>query len=477
MTSKISDKIIERGILFLLIFTPLAFGSVQDWSAAVMELAAFLVFAAWILKTRSREQGAVMQDTRLLALFGVVVLVIAVQLIPMPMDLLRMVSPATADIYRDFSGDAPGAWRSISLSPRATQQYLLKLLAYAAVFFVVINHYRDRERVERLVRAIVYLAFFLVLFALLQKATWNGRIFWLYPIEAHAESARNFSIWGPFINRNHFAGYLEMVIPLGLALVIFHAAETKTSPQDSLAGKLAGLLSSRRLTRIGLWGGMCLVMAGAIFMTLSRGGIIAFLLSTAVLFLLARMRRGLKKRVGPLVFVGLALLLMIMTAGWDKIEERFEQLGEEQHLRRADVWLDSTRIVKDFPLLGTGFGTYGNIYPAYQTHSSTTFYDHAHNDYVEMLTDMGIVGFAAFGVLSAAFLVLVFRQWLARHRAYVKAMGAGGLASCAAMLIHGLTDFNLHIPSNAMLLAVVAGLTWSIVFNVGREGTADAETR
>ena len=462
------DSIIEKGILFLLIFTPLAFGAVQDWAAAVMELVAFLVLAAWLLKAGVRGQGETVQDTRLLTLFGIIVLVILLQLIPLPQELLRKLTPSTADIYSDFSHDSPGTWRSISLYPWATQQYLLKLLAYVAVFFVIINHYRDRERVERLVRSILFLAFSLVVFAFLQKATWNGRIFWLYPIEAHAESERNFAIWGPFINRNHFAGYLEMVIPLGLAMVLYHASETDRFLDRSWTGRLASFISSRRFASLGLWGTMSLVMAGALFMTLSRGGIIAFLLSMTALFLLARMRRGLKKRIGPLAFIGLALLLMIMTAGWDKIEERFEQLGEEQHLRRAEVWKDSLQIVKDFPLLGTGFGTFGNIYPKYQTHSSTALYDHAHNDYVEMLTDMGLLGFAAFGALCTGFVILVFRQWLSRHRAYVKAMGAGGMASCGAMFIHGMTDFNLHIPSNAMLLTVVAGITWTTVFNVGR---------
>jgi len=203
-------------------------------------------------------------------------------------------------------------------------------------------------------------------------------------------------------------------------------------------------------------------------MTLSRGGIIAFSVSCLLLFVLARMRRGLRKKIGPLALVGLVLVLIVMVAGWDRIEDRFQELAEEHGLRRADVWLDSVGIVRDFPLFGTGFGTYTDSYPAYQSHSSTALYDHAHNDYVELAADTGLVGTVLFLGLAFLFLVKVFRQWLGRHRGYVKAMGAGGLASLSAMAVHGMTDFNLHIPSNALLLAVVAGLTYSVVFNVGR---------
>jgi O-antigen ligase len=212
-------------------------------------------------------------------------------------------------------------------------------------------------------------------------------------------------------------------------------------------------------------------MIGALFMTLSRGGIIGFLCSALFLFVLARMRRGLRKKIIVPVFAGLLLFLMVMLAGWDRIEGRFEQLGAEASLKRAEVWTDSAEIVRNYPLFGTGLGTFQNSYPQYQSHSSTTFYDHVHNDYVELLTDTGLAGFILGGALVVTFFSMLFSAWLKRHRTYTKTIGAGGMASLIAILVHSFTDFNLHIPANAMLLTVVAGITYSVIMSKEEECT------
>ena len=463
------DAFIEKGILFLLVFAPLAFGAVQSWASAVMEIAAFMIFGAWLIKKENGEGLGCMvkgQGAKTMAvLFGAFVALIIVQLAPLPVWLLRFLSPNTAMFYERFTVEGSAQWRTLSLYPWATRQELLKLLSYAAVFVVITDHFRTRERTEALVRKIMMIALSLVAFAVVQKMTWNGRIFWLYPIEAHSEASSNFSIWGPFINRNHFAGYLEMCIPLGLGMIFYESAKIKTARHATVLKRLASVISSRRISSLGLWSVATFVMIGALLMTLSRGGIIGFLCSALFLFLLARMRRGLRNKIVLPVVTGLLLLLMVTLAGWDRIENRFEQLGEETTLRRADVWADSAGIVRDYPLIGTGLGTFQNSYPRYQSHSSITFYDHAHNDYVELLTDTGIAGFMLGGALVVTFFVMLFRNWLKRHSTYTKTIGAACMASLLAISVHSFTDFNLHIPANAMLFAVVAGITYSVVMN------------
>lgn len=463
------DSVIERGILFLLIFTPLAFGSVQIWASAVMEIAAFLVFGAWLIKTRNDEDSWLVATGSVSKVLVVLLLafvsLIIIQMVPLPAWFLRLLSPNIAAFYERFTVDGNAEWRMLSIYPWATKQELLKLLSYAAVFWVIADHYRTKEQAETLVRKIIVIALSLIFFAFVQKLTWNGKIFWLFPIDAHAEASRNFAIWGPYINRNHFAGYLEMCIPLGLSMILYSTAKTHTSHHATVLKRLASVISSKRFSYLGLWSVATLVMIGALFMTLSRGGIIGFLCSAVFLIVLARMRRGLRKKIIIPVFAGLLLLLMVMVAGWNRIEDRFEQLGEEATLRRADVWADSAMIVKDYPLVGTGLGTFQNSYQQYQSHSSTTFYDHAHNDYVELLTDTGIAGFILGGALVVTFFIMLFRNWLKRHSTYTKTIGAGGMASLLAISVHSFTDFNLHIPANAMLLAVVAGITYSLIMN------------
>jgi O-antigen ligase len=465
------DAGIDGGILFLLVFTPLAFGSVQDWSAAVMDAAAYTVLGLWLISRYHQDQVR-LQDRRLLGLIAACAGIVLLQIVPLPAPLLKTLSPSTWGVYRDFSGAPPDAWHSISIHPWATQQGILRMFSYASVFIVIINHVREQEQINRMVKAIVALGAFVVVFALVQKATWNGRIYWVYPTEAHDETVRNFSIWGPFVNRNHFAGYIAMIIPLGLALFLYRITRSGRFSHRSWTNRLTTLLSSSGFFVMGIWGILSLVMTAAVFMTLSRGGIISLTCSVAVLFFLTRQRKRLGRITAPFAVLGLLLSLMIVIAGWDRLAERFEQLAEDRTLQRADVWKDSLHIIQDFPLLGTGLGTFGSIYSRYQTHGTTRSFDHAHNDFVELLTDTGLIGFVAVVAMAGVFLVMVIRQWRTRHRTYVKALGAGGIASCVSLLIHGITDFNFHIPANAMLWTIVAGITYAVVFNLGRSGEA-----
>lgn len=226
------DYLLEKGVIALLIFTPLAFGTVQRWSVALFEIGAYLLLTLFLLKGtvtgfkdcsandfeqggfEPLKKGALKIAVIMGALFaGLVVL----QLLPLPDAMLRLLSPSSLQLYEQFGGAAPAPY-SISINRYATRQELLLLAAYLAVFIVIIGHYRTKEQLSSLVRTIFYIGCFLVLFALLQKVTWNGRLFWFYPVEEYLSSGMG--VWGPYINRNHFAGYLEMVIPFGLALLI-----------------------------------------------------------------------------------------------------------------------------------------------------------------------------------------------------------------------------------------------------------------
>jgi O-antigen ligase len=461
------DVVIERGISFLIIFTPLAFGSVQEWASAVMELAAFIVFGAWILKTWSTDTVTI-RDMRLLLPAAGLVLFVLLQLTPLPREILEAVAPANAAMHRDFGLAGDTSWKTVSVHPWATRQELLRVIAYLAVFFVIINHYRDREMIKRLVRSVIMMGAFLIVIAIAQKATWNGRVLWFYPVEAHQESARNLVIWGPYINRNHFAGYLEMVIPLVLATSFYHAAKLGKGRHIPQMKKLSAVLSSRRFPDVTLYGLLGLVMIATLFATLSRGGILGVLCGLLFFFGLARSRGRLKKRVDLFAMLGMVLLLMLVVAAWSQIEKRFEQLGEEQTLQRSLVWSDSLNIVKDFPLFGTGLGTFGDIYPKYQTHSSLVLYDRAHNDYVEALTDLGAIGFLLVALPIVLYGMIVYRTWKERNRTYIQIVGAGSMASLAAMAVHSIMDFNLHIPANALLLTIIAGIAYATVFSEKR---------
>jgi O-antigen ligase len=391
------------------------------------------------------------------------ILLIIFQIVPMPSALLSLLSPATGRLYERFGVQGDASWRTLSIYPGATREELYKLLAYAAVFIVIINHYRTRDQVRAVIRAVLFIGCFLAVFAVVQKITWNGRLYWFYPI------SESLNPMGPYINRNHFAGYMEMAVPIGLGMLLYRASRLDVPAGLPLVKRVSAVLGSDDFPSVALLSLAVLIMSAALVMSLSRGGMIGFATSMIFFMAMTRSRRSLRKKTGVIVLAGLVIFIFVVLAGWSRIEDRFDELGGERKIERLRVWADTAGMVKDFPVFGTGFGTFGDAYLPYQSTGPGLLYDHAHNDYVELLTDAGLMGALLAAGLLAAFWRSVIKAWRERHRRYVTSVAAGGMASCVAIAAHSMTDFNLHIPANALLLTVIAGITYATVSH-GRSG-------
>ena len=449
------DAFIEKGIIFLLIFTPLVIGTVQQWSIAVMEITAFSIFGVWLLKTALEKKG-VISRTMLLFLILPLILVTIVQIVPLPEQLLTVISPATMNTYKGFLDSTESRWLTLSLYPNATREELVKLLSYSALFFVIINHYRTVEQIKGIVRLVAYMGSFMVIFAVIQKMTWNGSLYWFYPLREGLNPT------GPYINRNHFAGYMEMAIPLALGLLVYKSAKIQTLSHLPLAKRIAHLLDRKELPPLTFLSLGILIMSAGVFFSMSRGGITGFMVSVLFFTAMIRTRRILRKKAWPLTLLGITLFFAVIMATWSQIEGRFE----EANIHRIDVWKDTVHIVRDFPVFGTGLGTFNNIYPHYQTKYPQFLFDHAHNDYIEILTDTGFVGFIIVAGIVITFFSTVIRRWRIRHNTFAQCIGIGVISSCVAIAVHSFMDFNLHIPANALLLTVIAAITYAAVYNV-----------
>ncbi len=449
--------IIERGVLLLLIFTPLAFGTVQPWSISLMEITAYLVLGAWLLTIMTRDHATISRSW-LIYPAGAFLLLILFQLVPLPLSFLSVLSPSTAALYAKTG--LSETWRTLSINRGKTAEELHKVLAYFAIFVVIINHHRTRGQIKPILHVIIGMGFFIAVFAVVQKITWNGKIYWIYPVDPSIQSDGNY-IWGPYINHNHFAGYMEMAIFPALGM-LFH----EMSKTNDLFGSFnnSKRVSSRNEIVIPFLVVAILLMAGGLFMSLSRGGIIGFCAAAFLFVLLNGTRRTFKKKSRMLALAGVAIVITVATAGWDRLENRFGQIGEQGKIKRTDVWRDSLNIIKDFPVLGTGLGTFSSIYPKYQTKNVTMHFEHAENDYVELFTDMGAAGFVTIGGLLFTLFVAIIQGWKNRHDSFIVAIGAAGVSSCTAIVVHSLTDFNMRIPANALTFTVIAAFTYVTVF-------------
>lgn len=481
------NKIIESGLIFLLIFTPLAFGTVHTWSITIMELIVLFLFLVWIFKIlfgasnaevitkNPKELSNSFSFRNNLLLLSIILFLILLlfQLIPLPPDILKIVSPETYKIYSEYlpyewpaqlsnpsSRDLFSQWKTLSIYPYATKTGLFKVLVYSIIFLLITSTISTKKQIKRFIKTIIFMSFLLALFGIIQKLTWNGGIYWFWKPEYGGDS------FGPYVNKNHFAGYMIMVIPLTIGFLIFKLNEYSSASSDSSFSKRIAE-NEKVIAKTGLLIFFIIIIISALFLTLSRGGIMSFLVSMVFLGIgLTIMRRGRKK-----LWIGLMLaLLLIISLDWFGMEPIAKRLGslqqitrEEPHNPRLEIWKDTLRISRDFPILGTGFNTFSHIFPKYKNLDRQLKFIYTENDYLQLLSETGLIGLA----IALSFLVIFFiktiKTWYGRHDIYVKSLVLGGLTSLVAILIHSLTDFNLHIPANALLFTIILALTYNLV--------------
>jgi len=210
------------------------------------------------------------------------------------------------------------------------------------------------------------------------------------------------------------------------------------------------------------------VMSLALFMSLSRSGILVYIFTLMFLLTLAYLRAGALKEIKiSYIWFFLIFCLVIFSMEARNIFVRFTNLFKEENFvvfGHGYSWLDIGRMWRDFPFFGTGLGTFGSISAMYKTSPAQTSFSYAHNDYLQLLSETGAVGFVFMALFFILYFKTVIRMWLKRRDPYVVSLVLGGLASLTGMLAYSLLDFNLHIPANGMLFFIIMGLVYRLTF-------------
>ncbi len=348
-------------------------------------------------------------------------------LAPLPVRTIAFFSKKGYGLIEGLSLQPP-AWHTLSLDGHQSVEALLRLAICAMVFIIAERAGRDRKALKRTFSILSFFGFGLVVFAVIQKSTWDGRLYWFRALRYGRHP------FGPFVNRNHFAGFMGMLIPPGLALAF----------------------EARRPAKTVLYALLAAVMAAGLFYSLSRGGIISFFASMLVFLAMARPKSGRPGNravyYAVFCFFAIALLFYVFYGGISPLLGRFEE-GGLSFGTRLKVWEAALRAAWDFKWFGTGLGTFREIFPLYNPGLQKTF-DFAHNDYINLVVETGLWGFFFLLVFFASFARGVYNYYGRQKPSYLT---AGLLASVAYMLVHSFLDFNLHIPSNAITFSVVAG--------------------
>jgi O-antigen ligase len=400
-------KVIRGGLLFLFAFSVLAFGAVEVWSESLLEIGASILLISWAV--------IVYRDKR-----------VAIHWSPLNWPLLGFIAIGIVQLFFRWTAN-----------PFLTRTELLRFAADFIIFFLVAQAFRERADLVKLAWFLIFLGFSVALLGIIQHFTSEGTIYWSRPL------AEGGNVFGPYVNRNHFAGFVELVAPVGLALLVFRGLR-----RDLFA--MAGLLT--------------VVPVGALILSGSRGGIAGFAFEIAVLILLARTRRGPEGgRLVAISVVALAAFALIAWLGAGQEIERFSKtrVGDVSLGRRASMFRGAQHIFFDHPVKGAGLGTIVAVYPRYETVYDGRVVNHIHNDYIEALAETGILG----GLCGMAFLWLLYREarkaFTADQGHFSRALHAGAITAVCGLLLHSFVDFNLHIPANALLFLLQAYLATS----------------
>jgi O-antigen ligase len=412
------NKAIPVLLLVAVVFTTAAHGAVEPWSAAIYGFIVITTVLLWVVKSFREKRLVIRVPSTAFPVIGLVAL-----------GLVQSVAFAGGD----------GRVRSLSTDVEATRGAVTMLSFLLFSFIIAANFFTNRDRLHRLASFLVIYGLVVAVFALVQHFTWDGRFYWLRPTRGPA--------FGPFVNRNHFAGYMEMLIPIPIALIITRGVRREAWLMFGFAAVVMGL---------------------ALVVSLSRGGMISLAAGLVFLAFLSARGRSVKGESSPvrasLVIPAVIVAAIVVGVFWigvnpvmDRIAQTLDEVGAQEtrsaYTDRAWLWRDTWTMIRANPLTGVGLGAYQTAYPAYGHGDGALIVDYAHNDYLQALADGGVVAFA----LALWFVVLLMRATLRAAKSddpLLRGMAIGCGAGLFALLTHSLFDFNLQIPSNALLFLV-----------------------
>jgi len=445
-------------LMGLLLWAPLPLGSNRPWAAALLAMVLWLLLAAvavgWLLRQPRKLPTALRQAAWPVAGLLAYALLLVVQL-----------------------GAPQGAVPALrSVDPFATQQYLMATLSYLAAFVLVLQLANSERRVRQLLGTLVAGG---TLQAVLAVALYAGRDSYEFMGMSFTPGGR---VSGTFANWNHLAGYMELCLSAGLALML--ASMRPGSPaitfQQRLRAVLQFVLSSKMLVRL-----LLVTMVIALVMSRSRMGNIAFFTGLLITGAVCAVKSPLMRRAALWLMASLLVVDIIVVGQWvglEKVVQRLDataverdtsaaglaavgqfQRKEESLQERLQAARDSLVMVQQRPWLGFGGGSYHTAFTPYKSEFvKKFFFDHTHDDYVEVAADTGLVGLA---LLLAVVLISQRRAWqgIGDHRpAYVRGTSVGVFMAICCLALHSLVDFNLQIPSNALTFTVLLALVWCL---------------
>jgi hypothetical protein len=514
-----SKAIVFWGLCAVLIFVPLPLGSVDQWAIFIFEaavLALFLVYLGGEFLARKKTRGAWGETgegggTRFSgppesgfrargeegngAAFGAaglppavkillaVFLVISVlQILPLPPGVVKVLSPRAAAIYQGMAQDGLAGWDTrswwtLSLSPLLSAGELVLLVSYGLFGFLVLRTVRTRRRIEIFVLVIIASALFQAFYGMAQTFSGTEKIF------GYQKKYNIGSVTGTYVNRNHFAGFMEMAFPLSLGYLLAKAKYFLM--EKGLSWRKRILWFGQENLQWSLLFGLGTVFIGiALVFSKSRSGVMIFLVTVILAAAAFGSWRELSDRAherrrqrGILRLVAAVVLAAVLWLGVGPIIERFGEMDISKEARRTFM-SNTFKMAREFPWAGTGKGNFVYAYAMVKKVDTGFMLSYAHNDYLEIAAENGFIAGGCLVVAAFWLVVWLAGQWRKRRNNFAKGIGLGAILGILALLLHGFTDFNLQIPANAVYFVGLCALALNLVLKgeTGKTATIGGET-
>jgi O-antigen ligase len=451
----VNKKNIFYAYLGLLIWLPLPLGSMYPWGISIAELWCFSL-AIFVILHCFKHGGVLPQAFKTarpaLLLLTLYLCWLIFQCIPLPIGLLTILSPNAAALYE--SSNASILMAPISIDTHATWLDFIEA-AYLSIFFCLALYLIDSKQKIRLF-------IYVILLSALAQAMYGAfmilsGIEYSFFISKQALHSHINSATGTFLSRNSLACYLEMSLALGIGYMLSMMKDGGASESwKNWLRKWSDILLSPK-ARLRL---ILILLCLGLVLTHSRGGNIGFFASLTIAGVIFMLFARKKPRATIIFLTSVILLDIFLIGSWvgvSKVMTRLENTSVQTE-QRDEVYAATLPMVEDYWLTGTGAGTYFEAFPAYKIPLLSAYSNHAQNDYLEILSEQGIIGF---GLLASVVLFALFIsiQTLRRRRSSLMlAMSFSSLMGIIALMIHSTVEYNLQILANSSLFMVLLAL-------------------
>ena len=444
-----------------LIWSVLLFGAVHTYAYTFMNIAILIETCRYSIQKNNHALALVIPKTTINYLFIAFALFILFYILPLPQSWIQILSPESARINQlaqspmQVVDQLPIQWGTIAVSDFPVRNAWVQYMIYVLFFWGLIHALNQPKYVKQLCILLIGIGVLESLYGIFQTFVDPGYILWVP--KAYFRNKRD--TCGTFINRNHFAALMIMLMLLSIAYSASQADQKSANNRKSLKRRLSHFFTHEYQWNQKIMGLTAATIMGlGLFFSASRGAVIAVLPGAIILMVALYSRRTTRKQGILIILVGIIIVGYTVFIGEDRLVLRFNAIERAMtdRFRYVEATID---LIHDYPILGVGLSNFEHAFPKYQSIiDRQVTVTHAHNDWLQLYAEMGILGIlGALGILFL-FIRIIIHRFRMRHSPMALCLGTVSIAVLISMSVHSLYDFPMHIPGNALIMIAICAV-------------------